>query len=86
LLATFEEQLPVHYIIRINSPNGQTEDYICNLEYLKNIGELLTTLKCFAETELYPEDSNKLENILTADNLKNFEKILKSNKMLDKKL
>ena len=86
VLATFEEKLPVQYIIRINSPNGHSEDYVCNLECLTNIGELLTTLKCFAETELYPEDSKKLKNILTAENLKNFEIILKSNKMLDKNL
>ena len=59
VLATFEEKLPVQYIIRINSPNGNSEDYVCNLECLTNIGELLTTLKCFAETELYPEDSKK---------------------------
>jgi hypothetical protein len=86
VLATFEEKLPVHYIIRINSPNGHKEDYVCNLECLTNIGELLTTLKCFAETDLYPEDSKKLRDILTAENLKSFEKVLKSNKMLDKSL
>ena len=63
VLAKFEEKLPVQYIIRINSPNGNSEDYVCNLECLTNIGELFTTLKCFAETELYPEDSKKLKNI-----------------------
>jgi hypothetical protein len=85
VLATFEEKLPVHYI-RINSPNGHKEDYVCNLECLTNIVELLTIMKCFAETEQYPEDSKKLKNILTAENIKNFEMILKSNKMLYKKL
>ncbi len=66
VLATFEEKLPVHYIIRINSPKGHKEEYVCNLECLTNIGELLTALKRFAETELYPEDSKKLRDILTA--------------------
>jgi hypothetical protein len=86
-LAKFEEQLPVSYIIRIIAPNGHKANYACGLKCFRNIGELLTALCYFAETELYLEDVAKLKKVLTAENLKNFAEILKTTKVdLDKKI
>ena len=79
-LAKFQESIFVCYIVRVIAPNGRKVDYTCGLKCLKKIGELLTTLCYFAETELYLEDEEKLKNILTAENLKNFADILKSTK------
>lgn len=77
-LARFEEQLPVSYIIRVTAPNGHKADYACGLKCFRNIGELLTSLCCFAETELYLKDAAKLKKVLTAENLKNFADTLKT--------
>ena len=37
-------------------------------------------LHYFAETKLYPKDTEQLKDVLTAENIKNFAKVLKSAK------
>jgi hypothetical protein len=80
ILAKFEEPFPVSYIIRVTTPQGVQADYISTLEGFKNIGELLMALHYFAKTKLYPKDTEKLKEVLTAENIKNFSKVLKSAK------
>ena len=80
ILAKFEDPFPVSYIIRVTTPQGVQADYISTLEGFKNIGELLMALHYFAETKLYPKDTEKLREVLTAENIKNFAKVLKSAK------
>ena len=78
ILAKFEKRYPVRYIIRVTTPQGVTADYISTLKGFKNFGELLMALHYFAETKLYPKDTEKLKGVLTAENIKNFAKVLKS--------
>jgi len=80
IVAKFEDPFPVSYIIRISTPQGDRADFISNLEGFKNIGELLMALHYFAETKLYPKDTEKLREVLTADSIKNFAEVLKSAK------
>ena len=80
IIAKFQEPFPVSYIIRITTPQGVQADFISTLEGFKNIGELLTALHYFAQTKLYPKDTEKLKEVLTADNIKNFAEVLKSAK------
>jgi len=80
ILAKFQEPFPVSYIIRITTPQGVQADFISTLEGFKNIGELLLALHYFAETKLYPKDTEKLKQVLTADTIKNFAEVLKSAK------
>jgi hypothetical protein len=76
-LAKFQESLFVCYIVRVVGPKGHKVDYTCGLKSLRDIGELLTSLCFFAETEFY-QDEAKLKNVLTAENLKSFADNLKS--------
>jgi ribonuclease HI len=80
VIAKFEEPYPVSYTIRISTPDGVKADYISTLEGFKNIGELLMALHYFAHTKLYPKDVNRLREVLTAENIKNFAEVLKSAK------
>ena len=80
IIAKFEEPFPVSYIIRVTTPQGAKVDYISTLEGFKNIGELLMALHCFAETKIYPKNTEKLKEVLTADTIKNFAEVLKSAK------
>lgn len=80
IIAKFQEPFPVNYIIRITTPQGVQADFISTLEGFKNIGELLMALHYFAETKLYPKDTDKLKEVLTADTIKNFAEVLKSAK------
>jgi hypothetical protein len=76
----FQEPYPVGYIIRITTPQGVQADFISTLEGFMNIGELLMALHYFAKTKLYPKDTEKLKEVLTADTIKNFAEVLKSAK------
>jgi hypothetical protein len=80
IIAHFEKSCPVKYIIRITTPEDVQADFISTLDGFKNIGELLTALHYFAQTKLYPKDTEKLKEVLTADNIKNFAEVLKSAK------
>ncbi|MEM2107869.1 MAG: hypothetical protein QXL10_01100 [Candidatus Bathyarchaeia archaeon] len=81
IVAKFQEQSPVTYIIRITTPQGVQADFISTLEGFKNIGELLMALHYFAETKLYPKDAEKLKEVLKAETIKNFAEVLKSAKL-----
>jgi len=81
IIAKFEESYPVTYIIRITTPQGVQADFMSTLEGFKNIGELLVALRYFAETKLYPKDTEKLREVLTAETIKNFAEVLKSAKL-----
>jgi hypothetical protein len=78
LVARFVENRPVKYIIRITTPEGIDADYVSSLEGFKNVGELLVALHSFAEEKLYPTDTEKLMDVLTAENIKSFAKLKKS--------
>lgn len=80
VLAKFQEPFPVSYIIRVTTPQGTQVDFISTIEGFKNIGELLIALHYFAETKLYPKDTEKLKEVLTADTIKHFAEVLKSAK------
>jgi len=80
IIARFEEPFPVQYRIRVSSPDGTEVDYVSTLEGLKNIGELLTAIHYFAQTKLYPQDPEKLREVLTAEKIKSFAEVLKSAK------
>jgi hypothetical protein len=80
ILAKFEEQFPVRYIIRVTTPQGVQADYLSTLDGFKNFGELLMALHYFAKTKLYPKNTEQLKDVLTAETIKNFAKVLKSAK------
>ena len=80
IIAKFEDPYPVSHIIRLSKPNGTTVDYISSLEGFKNIGELLTALSYFAQTKLYPTDTSRLKEALTAEKILSFAEVLKSAK------
>jgi len=80
IVARFEEPFPVQYLIRVSTPEGDKVDFLSTLEGFKNIGELLTALHYFAKTKLYPKDRNRLKEVLTAENIKNFAEVLKAAK------
>jgi hypothetical protein len=80
IIAKFQEPFPVNYIIRITTPQGVQADFMSTLEGFMNIGELLMALHFFAETKLYPKDTERLKEVLTADTIKNFAEVLKSAK------
>jgi hypothetical protein len=46
------------------------------------VGELLIALHSFAEEKLYPTDTEKLVEVLTAENIKNFAKLKNSGKFV----
>jgi len=79
--AKFEEPLPVRYSIRVTATNARKADYTCKLKCFNTITKLLTALQYFAETELYPKDTKKLKNVLTAENINIFADILKSTRI-----
>lgn len=78
IVARFQEPYPVSYTIRLATPEGQEIDYISTLEGFKSIGELLVALHYFAQTKLYPRDTARLKEVLTAENIKNFAEVLRS--------
>ena len=80
IVARFEDPYPVQYIIRLSEPDGTEVDYMSTLEGFKNIGELLSALHYFARTKLYPKDTAKLREVLTAEKIKSFAEILKAAK------
>ena len=80
IVARFEDPYPVQYIIRLSTPQGTEVDYMSTLEGFKNIGELLTALHYFAKTKLYPKNTDKLKEVLTAETIKSFAEVLKSAK------
>jgi hypothetical protein len=80
IVAKFEESCPVRYIIRVTTPEDSQVDFISTLAGFKNIGELLVALHYFAETKLYPKNTEELKKVLTADTIKNFAEVLKSAK------
>jgi len=80
IVAAFEEPFPVQYLIRVCPPEGDGVDFISTLDGFKNIGELLMALHYFARTKLYPKDRDRLREVLTAQNIKNFAEVLKAAK------
>lgn len=82
IIAKFQEPYPVSYAIRVTTPQGIQADFISTLEGFKNIGELLLALHHFAGTKLYPRNTEKLREVLTADTIKNFAELLKSGKFV----
>lgn len=80
VIAKFEDPYPVAYVIRVSTPEGTKVDYISTLDGFKNIGELLTALHYFAQTKLYPKDTAKLKEVLTAESIKSFAEVLKAAK------
>ncbi len=82
IIAKFQDPFPVSYAIRVTTPQGVQADFVSTLEGFKNIGELLLALHHFAGTKLYPRNTEKLKEVLTADAIKNFAELLKSGKFV----
>ena len=80
IIARFEEPFPVQYIIRLSTPDGNEVDFMSTLEGFRNIGELLSALHYFAKAKIYPKDTARLKEVLTAENIKNFAEVLKAAK------
>lgn len=80
IIAKFQDPFPVSYIIRVTPPQGAPVDFISTLEGFKNIGELLIALHHFARTKLYPTNTEKLKEVLTAGFIKSFAELKKSGK------
>lgn len=80
IVAEFVDRFPVRYIIRVTTPKGVKADYVSTLEGFRNIGELLVALHFFAEKKLYSKNIEKLKEVLTAENIKNFAELLQSGK------
>lgn len=80
IIAKFQEPFPVSYIIRVTPPKGAQVDFVSTLDGFKNIGELLMALHHFAGTKLYPTNTGKLKEVLTADFIKSFAELQKSGK------
>ena len=80
IVAKFEDPFPVQYIIRLSTSEGTEIDYMSTLEGFKKFGELLTALHYFAQTKLYPKNTARLREVLTAENIKNFAEVLKAAK------
>ena len=80
IIAKFEAPFPVQYIIRVSTPEGTEVNYMSTLDGFKNIGELLTALHYFARTKLYPTDTVRLREVLTAEKIKSFSEVLKAAK------
>lgn len=80
IIAKFQDPFPVSYMIRVTPPHGAPVDFVSTLKGFKNIGELLMALHHFAGTKLYPTNTEKLKEVLTADFIKSFVELHKSGK------
>ena len=69
----------VQYILRLEDPQGQIIDYLTTLDGFKELGKLFLTLHDFCKHKIYPDekDVDKLKELLTAENIKNFVELMK---------
>jgi hypothetical protein len=69
----------VQYILRLIDPEGQIIDYLTTLDGFKELGELFLALHDFCKYKIYPDekDVDRLKELLTPDNIKNFADIMK---------
>jgi hypothetical protein len=68
----------VKYIIRIEKPNWDRVDYVGSLEGFKKLGELLLDLNSFVKEKIDITDKRKLNELLTAENIKEYAKLKKN--------
>ncbi|MDH5688050.1 MAG: hypothetical protein OEZ48_09355 [Candidatus Bathyarchaeota archaeon] len=73
----------VQYILRLEDPQGNTVDYMSNLQGFKEVGELLQALHDFSRLPLYANEKHvdRLEELLTPENIKKFAQIIKSSRL-----
>jgi len=73
----------VQYMLRIKNPDGFSIDYMTTLNGFKELGELLQALYYFCKLPLYANEKHidKLKNLLTPENIKNFAEIVKSSRL-----
>lgn len=81
-LSEFNEGRSVKYVIRIVRSDGERADFVSSLEGFKKFGELLLALNSFAEEKLIATDTEKLKEVLTAENIKSFVKLKKAGKFI----
>ena len=78
IVAASAEVGSVKYIIRIEKPNWDTVDYVGSLEGFKKLGELLLDLNSFLKEKIDITDNRKLNELLTAENIKEYAKLKKT--------
>jgi len=69
----------VQYILRLIDPQGQIIDYLTTLDGFKELGELFLALHDLCKHKIYPDekDVDRLKELLTPDNIKNFAEFMK---------
>ena len=71
----------VKYIIRTEKPNWDKVDYVCSLEEIKKLGELLLDLYSFVSERLPVNDKGKLRELLVAKNIMDYARLKKTVKI-----
>jgi len=73
----------VQYILRLEDPEGYGIDYMTTLDGFKEIGELFLALHDFCKLPIYANEKHvdKLKELLTPENIKNFAEIIKTSRL-----
>jgi len=73
----------VQYMIRLETPEDETIDYMTTLQGFKELGELLLALHDFCKLPIYANEKHvdKLKELLTAENIKKFAEIIKTSRL-----
>jgi hypothetical protein len=81
IVAAFVGVGSVKYIIRTEKPNWDRVDYVCSLEEIKKLGEVLLDLYSFVSERLPVNDKGKLRELLSAKNIRDYSKLKKTVKI-----
>jgi len=73
----------VQYILRLEEPEGYSIDFMTTLDGFKELGELFQALHYFCRLPIYANETHaeRLKNLLTSENIKNFAEIIKSSRL-----
>jgi hypothetical protein len=68
----------VQYMVRLRNPENSQIDYMVTLEGFKELGELFLALHNLCKLPIYANEKHveKLKELLTAENIKNFSEII----------
>jgi len=81
IVAAFVGVGSVKYIIRTEKPNWDRVDYVCSLEEIKKLGEVLLDLYSFVSERLPVNDKGKPRELLSAKNIRDYAKLKKTVKI-----
>jgi hypothetical protein len=67
----------VAYLLRLENPGEDKIDYVLSLDGFKELGELCVALSKFCKKSIFANEHNmeKIKNLLTCENIKNFAEI-----------